>query len=279
MDQETVVAAFDTKDHAMAALNALKAGGFHPSDISVFDSPRLAGAAADAASGKRHAGFWQGIFGGDVHRHEAEVFSQVVVDGGTVISVRVPESEVAQATGILDSHSPINVHDRAITTGVAPAAHVETVAKTVAAASLPVVAQTVAVSPKLAAANNDVLRLAEEQLEVGKKMIETGRTRVRRFTTETDASKDISLHEEHAEVLRKALSKPTPIEDIDWADGEIEVRETAEQALVKKTARIVEEVQLRTHGTDHVETIHEKLRRQQAEVLQVDAKGNQVKKA
>ena len=44
--------------------------------------------------------------------------------------------------------------------------------------------QQTAVSPKLAEAHSDVLRLAEEQLQVGKEMAETGRTRVRRFTTE-----------------------------------------------------------------------------------------------
>jgi stress response protein YsnF len=46
--------------------------------------------------------------------------------------------------------------------------------------------------------------------------------------------------------------------------------ETAEQALVSKTARVVEEVQLKKVGTDHIETVHEKLRRQQAEIQRVD---------
>jgi len=44
------------------------------------------------------------------------------------------------------------------------------------------------------------------------------------------------------------------------------VTETAEHALVGKTARIVEEVALRKVGTDHVETVHDKLRRQQVEI-------------
>ena len=48
--------------------------------------------------------------------------------------------------------------------------------------------QKVAVSPKLAAAHDEVLRLAEEQLEVGKQMLETGRTRARRFVTERAVS-------------------------------------------------------------------------------------------
>ena len=46
-----------------------------------------------------------------------------------------------------------------------------------------------------------------------------------------------------------------------------------------KTARIVEEIGLKKVGTDHVETIHEKLRRQQAEVITVGADGKPIKRA
>ncbi|MCX7348479.1 MAG: YsnF/AvaK domain-containing protein [Alphaproteobacteria bacterium] len=127
--------------------------------------------------------------------------------------------------------------------------------------------QIAAVAPALAKAQPDVLRLAEEQLQVGKEAVETGRTRVRRFVTEKEVSADVTLHEEHAEVFRRAVSDPQFIGDIDWADGEIEVIETAEHALVNKTARVVEEIGLKKVGTDHVETIHEKLRRQHAEVI------------
>ncbi|MBO0736098.1 MAG: DUF2382 domain-containing protein, partial [Alphaproteobacteria bacterium] len=65
--------------------------------------------------------------------------------------------------------------------------------------------------------------------------------------------------------------------DIDWADSTIEVAETAEQALVNKTARVVEEVALKKIGTDHVETVHDKIRRQQVEVerLGPDGRPNQ----
>lgn len=186
MAYETIVAAFDTPEHAHAAVRALKAGGFHESDISIFDNERLSGGTGTVTEGLREAGLWHRLFGGEIHRHEAEVFSDTVEEGGTVVSVRVLDSEVAQATGILDVHRPVNVHDRAVTTGIAPVAHIETVAKTVAAVPLAAM-QTVAVTPKLAEVHADVLRLAEEQLQVGKEMLETGRTRVRRFTTEKEA--------------------------------------------------------------------------------------------
>jgi uncharacterized protein (TIGR02271 family) len=272
MAYETLVAVYDTPAHADAAVKALKAAGFSDSDISSFDSARLKAGRTSLSPGVREAGLWHRLFGTDVHEHEADIYGQTVEDGGVVISVRVPESEVAHASAVLDIHRPVDVHDRAVTSGIAPAAHVEAIEKKLDAVPLAAV-QQVAVSSKLAAAQPDVLRLAEEQLEVGKQMAETGRTRVRRFVTEQDVAKDVTLHEEHAEVLRKAISDPKYAGEIDWADGTIEVIETAEHALVNKTARIVEEVGLRKIGADHVETIRDKLRRQQVEIERIGPDG------
>jgi uncharacterized protein (TIGR02271 family) len=272
MAYETLVAVYDTPPHADAAVKALKAAGFAESDISVFDSARLKAGRTSLSPGVKEPGLWHRLFGTDVHEHEASIYGQTVEEGGSVISVRVPESEVAHASAVLNIHRPVDVHDRAVTSGIAPAAHVEAVEKKLAA--IPLAAeQQVAVSPKLAAAQPDVLRLAEEQLEVGKQIAETGRTRVRRFVTEREVAQDVALHEEHAEVLRKAISDPAYVGEIDWADDTIEIVETAEHALVNKTARIVEEVGLKKVGSDHVETIRDKLRRQQVEIERLGPDG------
>ena len=273
MAYQTIVAVFDTAAHAAAAVEALKAGGFAAADISVFDRDRLTG--GRGAVNLREPGVWRRLFGGNMYQHEAMVYGKAIEEGGVVVSLRVVDSEVAHATGILDLHRPVDVHDRAITSGIAPAAHVETVAAAVAAEPI-VAAQKVAVSDKLAGTHEEVLRLAEEQLEVGKRMVETGKTRIRRFVTEREVSADVTLHEEHAELLRRAVTDRVDVGDIDWADRTIEVVETAEQALVNKTARIVEEVGLRMTGTDHVETVHDKVRRQQVEIERLDASGKPV---
>ncbi|MBV8794419.1 MAG: YsnF/AvaK domain-containing protein [Hyphomicrobiales bacterium] len=260
MAYETLVAVYDTPSRADAAVKALKAAGFAESDISVFDNARLKDGKPSVAPGAKKPGLWRCLFGPDVHAHEASIYGETVQEGGALISVRIPPNEVTHARAVLDIHRPVDVHDRAVTTGVAPAAHVEAVQRKLE--TLPLAAiQQVGVSPKLAAAQPEVLSLAEEQLEIGKQMIETGRTRVRRFVTERDVAHDVTLHHEYAEVLRKVISDPDYIGDPEWADGTIEAIETAEHAVVKKTARVVEEVSLRRFGSDHVETIRDKLRR------------------
>lgn len=259
MAYEKVVAVYDNAERAQSAKRALAAGGFHPDDISIIDRSHL-------PAGGAQPSLWHRLFGGDVHQHEALVYGDTIRAGGAVLSLRVLDREVAHATGILDLHTPVDVHDRAVTTGIATQAHVDAVAGKIAAAPL-AAAQVSAVTSKVAAIHPDVLRLAEEQLKVGKERVQTGQTRVRRFTTVRDVAQDVTLHEEHAEILRKAVSQPISLSDADWADSQIEVVETAEHALVSKTARVVEEVALRSVGSDHVETVHEKLRRQEAEVI------------
>ena len=88
----------------------------------------------------------------------------------------------------------------------------------------------------------------------------------------------MTLHDEHAEVLRKAITDPKYVGVIDWADGEIEIIETAEHALANKTARIVEEVSLKKVGTDRVETVKDKIRRQQVEIQRVGPDGKVIPK-
>ena len=115
------------------------------------------------------------------------------------------------------------------------------------------------------------MRLAEEQLNVGKRQVDAGITRVRRFSVEKEVEANVTLHEEHAEVMRRPTSDTAYLKDIDWCEQTIEVTETAEQPVVNKTVRVTEEVVIRRRGSDHIETIRDTVRRQQLEVERVPA--------
>jgi len=60
---------------------------------------------------------------------------------------------------------------------------------------------------------------------------------------------------------------------VDWTDKTIEVAESAERAVVSKSVRVVEEVLIRKTGSDHVETIRDKVRRQQVDIEHLDIEG------
>ena len=116
----------------------------------------------------------------------------------------------------------------------------------------------------------EVLALAEEQINVGKRVVQEGTTRIRRFVTETPVEAQVTLHEEHARVLRRASTDPNYMRNIDWTDKTIEITESVEEPVVTKSVHIAEEVVIQREGSDHVKTVKDKVRRQQVEVERVD---------
>jgi uncharacterized protein (TIGR02271 family) len=270
MTYEKIVTVYDTMANAEKAVNMLKAAGYKPDDISIVSQTTLTATGAKDVE-VREPGLWRRLFGSSVLDHEATVYGRAVQSGGVVVSVRVPPSEVPRVMGLLNTHNPVDVLQRAANVGAVPA--------DLAAKAGPVAVPTAPSAAAKAVAStanpnaSDVIRLAEEQLNVGKRLVQEGTTRIRRFVTEKPVEASVSLHEEHAEVLRTAVDNPQFISDVDWSDKTIEVAESAEQAVVSKSARIVEEVLVRKEGTDHVETIKDKVRRQQVEVDRLDIEG------
>jgi uncharacterized protein (TIGR02271 family) len=254
MAWEKVVTAYDSVDKAKNALKVLQNSGYDASDLSVIDSSSLKSHETD------HVGLWRRLFGENVWDHEAAVYGDTIDKGGAVLAARVPSDQVARVMALLDVHQPLDVHAVAAKIG-------ETVPVEAKALVTPPI-------PKSDARDAETLRLAEEQLNVGKRLFETGTTRIRRFVTERPVEQEVTLHEEHAEVVRMAINDPGFVADIDWSDKAYEVTETAEQAVVSKTARVVEEVTLRKTGSDHVETVKDTVRRQQVEVEKVPGKAS-----
>jgi|HubBroStandDraft_6_1064221.scaffolds.fasta_scaffold310348_2 uncharacterized protein (TIGR02271 family) len=252
MSHEKVVAVYDTAAHAEAAVKTLKSAGYSANDISVTRSED------DAPTAElSEPGFWHHLLGHDIGLHEAAAYGHTVVRGGVVVSVRVPESEVPKVIELLDTYLPVDVLERARTYGSSAAA-----------------APKVVVPPPTSAnvrKDEEVVRLAEEQLNVGKRQVDAGITRVRRFSVEKEVEANVTLHEEHAEVMRRAISNPGYLKDIDWSEQTIEVRETTERPVVNKTVRVTEEVVIRRRSSDHIETVHDTVRRQQLEVEKVSA--------
>jgi uncharacterized protein (TIGR02271 family) len=280
MTYEKVVTVYDTLPHAEKAVTILKAAGYNDGDISVVNQRTLEDHGADDVE-IREPGLWRRLFGSTVLDHEATVYGRAVENGGVVVTVRVASTDVPRVMGLLDTHNPVDVLKRAAMVGALPATLVAKAAAGVGmasaaaagASSAPVSATAKAVAATASPSPSDVIRLAEEQLNVGKRLVQDGSTRIRRFVTEKPVEASVTLHEEHAQVLRRAITDPGYIADVDWSDRTIEVTESAEQAVVSKNSRVVEEVVVRKEGTDRVETIKDKVRRQELEVERLDKDG------
>lgn len=264
MNYEKIVTLYDTSEHAEAARRSLEAAGFAPSEISLINSKTL-GVAGDKLS---EPGLWHRLFGRDIQEYEAKVYGRSVEAGGVVLTIRVPEAEASRAMSILNAHRAVDLSKRAEQEGLIATAPVAASKPAVAVRpTAPTTATTTAAAG--ATAGEEVLALAEEQINVGKRLVQGGTTRIRRFVIETPVEAQVTLHEEHARVLRRASADPNYIRNIDWTDKTIEITETAEEPIVTKSVHITEEVVIQREGTDHVKTLRDKVRRQQVEVERV----------
>ena len=252
MAHEHVVALFDTEDHANAAANNLKTVGYD--DVSVVSS-------SVAGDHVKEPGFWKKLFGKTVEEYEAKVYAHNVAKGGAVVAVHAPTKHLAEAGGLLAAHKAVDLKKRAVDDAILTPTAAATIKEEVVA---------VPVAPVTEELDRDaVIKLAKESINVGKKVVETGTTRLRRYVVETPVEESVTLHEEHAEVWEKPLDEAAY--DVDWDDAAIEVRETAEVPFESKSVRYVGEVGLREVGTEHTATVHDTIREQKVEVEKVEA--------
>lgn len=112
--------------------------------------------------------------------------------------------------------------------------------------------------------------VVQEELEVGKRAVETGGVRVESRVSETPVREQVNLREEHVNIERHAVDRPLTAADTDaFRDRTIEMREHAEKAVVAKTARVVEEVSVGKTATSHTEQISDTVRRTDVDVVPI----------
>ncbi len=112
-----------------------------------------------------------------------------------------------------------------------------------------------------------VLPVIEEELQVGKREVETGGVRVTNRVTETPVAKQVNLREEHVNVERHAVNRPvTEADAVAFREGTIEVSEKSEQAVVAKQARVVEEVVIDKQATERTQTVSDTVKRTDVDV-------------
>jgi uncharacterized protein (TIGR02271 family) len=259
LTDETIAVIYDNAAHVDAAIADLKAAGI-PEGAITRHADRAASTSTTSAVAPMHEkGFWSSLFGGEPD-HDTTVYDRTMAAGSTVLSVRTPAAHVTKVMEILESHDPVDIDERAMSYGLI---ETTTIRQPVAMPTPGTAAESGTVRDA-----GDTVQLAEESLAVGKRVINRGGTRIRRFVVETPVEQSVSLRDEKVMLERRPVSDDRPVTD-GFADKTIEMTESSEQAVVSKTARVYEEVGLRKEVTDRVETIHDTVRKDEVEVEQI----------
>jgi uncharacterized protein (TIGR02271 family) len=125
------------------------------------------------------------------------------------------------------------------------------------------------------AGSEAILPVIAEELRVGKREVEAGGVRVTSTVQEVPVQEQVQLREEKVDVERRAVNRPIAPGDAAFKEQAFEVRAKAEEAVVAKEARVVEEVVVRKGEEVHTQNISDTVRRQDVNVEQLGTRYHQ----
>ena len=267
----TLVGIFDSASEAQRAREYLLKEGLARNSVHVTDNQSLmsrgGGTAASGASGDNgHGGFFSRLFGLGEDDAQTREYTQAMQSGSALLTVTVEDGGDARRVETLMAKAGADViNERGPSQSVQPGA-----TQTQQSAR----SMQTGTAARGTVTGDETLKVMEEELQVGKRQVETGGVRIRQHVTERPVHEQIQLCEEHAIVERRPVDRvasPGELDALSMQDREIEIRERAEQAVVGKTARVVEEVRVGKEVTGHTETIDDTVRRTDVDIEQLAA--------
>lgn len=261
----TITALFDNRTEAEAAAERLRQSRIDASRIQVMDQSSQ-GYSADRYSGHEDRGIWASIKSMFLPDEDRYAYEEGVRRGGVLVTAQVDESEADHAIRILEESNSVDFDRRQEewrAAGWSPSQADSSLRGETAGTSG--FARTSG-----SVVDEERIPIVEEELRVGKREVTRGGARVRSYVVETPAHEQVTLREEHVSVERRPVNETLrsgEMKDSDLLrDREIEMTETAEEAIVAKEAVVREEVVVRKTAEEHVEEIDETLRRTEVEV-------------
>lgn len=177
--------------------------------------------------------------------------------GGVLIVVNTPDGQAERVVAVLQRHGAVNIDEHAESWKKEGTAAVDTAAATGAGRS----------ASKSVRSDEVALPVIEEELRVGKRVVQRGGVRIYTSVSEHPVEEKIRLREEHVNVERHAVDRPVTDAALrSFKQGTFELNERAEEVVVSKQARIVEEVVVSKQVDEHIEVVQDSLRRTDVQV-------------
>jgi len=204
-----------------------------------------------------------------VPEEDAAHYNEGVRRGGILLAVKAQDAVAHNVAQILSDDGAVDIDERAeqykqqdfLPTSATP---VTQTAQTTQRTPAPATAQYAARQ------GEEVIPVVEEELAVGKRQVERGGVRVYTHVTQQPVQEQVTLREEHVNVERRPVDRPVTAADAAaFQEKSFEVAERAEEAVIAKQARVVEEVVVGKQATERTETVQDTVRRTDVEVEQI----------
>lgn len=237
----------------IAGLAGLAIPGIGPIIAAGPIAAALAGAGVGAVAG----GLIGGLTSIGVPEEQAGYYAEAVRRGGALVTVRADEDDADRVAEIMNRYGAVDIDRQAAAWRKQGWAGFDASAQPLDADQVNRERET-------------VLPVVQEDVQVGKREVERGGVRVFTRVTEQPVEQQVQLREERARVERRPADRAATDADLaTFKEGTIEVRERAEEPVVSKQARVVEEVVVGKDTTERTETIRDAIRRTDVDVQPV----------
>jgi stress response protein YsnF len=248
---DRIVAAFENADRARAAREGLVEAGIDNANIELLEN-------------RSDLDTWTAIKRHAVPDEDAHLYAEGLGRGNSIMIIQAAAGEHDRVVQVLSRFNPIDIDDHAAQwrksgwSGVHPGK-----------AAWDVQRQTATPSGTTAApgTQEQVIPVYEEQLKVGKRVVEHGRVRVRVYTIEHPVQEGVTLREERVAVERRPVDRPASgLPGEAFRDRTIDLTTHREEPVIAKEARVKEEVVVRNEADQRTETLRDSVRRTEVEV-------------
>jgi uncharacterized protein (TIGR02271 family) len=262
-NQSTIVAAFRNAADAQAAAQELQTEGIDRDDL-YMETGQSSQGGTQATGTTHHEGGVVGWFKSLFHEdddYDRAGYEQALGTGHVLLRVDAREDQFDMIADVLERHNSVDVHREAVNTQAYAAG-----AASGAAASG---AATGGVASGAGTAQAGAINVVEEELKVGKRRILRGGIRVYSRVVEEPVQETVTLQDERARVERRPVNREATAADLKAAQEQvIEVEEFAEEPVISKEARVVEEVRVGKETSRKTETVRDSVRHTEVEVEQ-----------
>jgi len=268
----TITAMFDSRADAEAAKERLRAANVDADHVHVHDKTS-AGYRDQGYSTHQDRGMWDQIKNAFLPDEDRHHYEEGVRRGGAVLTADVDDDAVDRAVKALEDAGSVDIDERAGqwrqsgwdypanagASGRAAFAGIGTDdTRAVGDAGYTAADRT--------GGSEEVIPVAEEQLVVGKRDVSRGGVHVRSYVSETPVHEQVRLRNERVAVERRPVDRAVADADDAFRERTIDVTATGEEAVVGKSARVVEEVVVSKTADERVEQIDDTVRRTEVEV-------------
>jgi uncharacterized protein (TIGR02271 family) len=272
----TVVGYFDSASEAQQAVQQLLSSGFSRENVDSTSGNNYSGSTSENSSytdndndgrGSGIGRFFKSLFGDS---DDADRYSNLAQRGGSIVTVYAQSSEEAErAADLLDDYGAVNVNERAAQNGYNSGN--ERTTDLDQNRNLDQNVNRERLDQDVNNERSNTIPKIKEELEIGKKTVETGGVRVRSRIVETPVEERIRLREEHINVERNTVDRPVSENELNsFKEGEIELTERSEVPVVNKQARVVEEVKISKDITERNETINDTVRSTEIDIDNIE---------